>query len=373
MIGHDDNCSDFERTRLANGSECIAQDIDGLIRSQNRSATIRKNGYKTRCHRERWRSILHGECRVTSLTRPWLYTYTWDEAGRLKTVSKNGTLLVTYAYDHHNRRSRKSTTAAAPQGAQTILYHYDQDDHLIAETRSDGTPLRTYVWLAERPLTVIEHSAVSNPPRSLHLQHDHLGTPRLARNDAGVIQWRWDSDGYGTTTPTHDPDGDGKATVINLRFPGQYYDQESGLYYNWNRYYSPRLGRYLSADPIGIEGGINTYSYVGGNPMSKTDPLGLDPMLTAADNAAGLRPSSPDLRGSKAAEAGACKLVCSVTWPGPITPFFGQALQFFFGQATSYYGCKRICDPEGVTECPPKKTNDVLLDNADRAAGLQGR
>ena len=217
---------------------------------------------------------MHGECRVTSLTRPWLYTYIWDEAGRLKTVSKNGTLLATYAYDHHNRRSRKSTTAAAPQGAQTILYHYDQDDHLIAETRSDGTPLRTYVWLAERPLTVIEHAALANPPRSLHLQHDHLGTPRLARNDADVIQWRWDSDGYGTTTPTHDPDGDGKATVINLRFPGQYYDQESGNYYNWNRYYSPRLGRYLSADPIGIEGGANGYGYVGGNPLNRIDPDG---------------------------------------------------------------------------------------------------
>ncbi len=222
---------------------------------------------------------MHGECRVTSLTRPWLYTYIWDEAGRLKTVSKNGTLLATYAYDHHNRRSRKSTTAAAPQGAQTILYHYDQDDHLIAETRSDGTPLRTYVWLAERPLTVIEHAALANPPRSLHLQHDHLGTPRLARNDAGVIQWRWDSDGYGTTTPTHDPDGDGKATVINLRFPGQYYDQESGNYYNWNRYYSPRLGRYLSADPIGIEGGANGYGYVGGNPLSRTDPLALQAVV----------------------------------------------------------------------------------------------
>jgi len=158
------------------------------------------------------------------------------------------------------------------------IQDYDQDDHLIAETRSDGTPLRTYVWLAERPLTVIEHAALANPPRSLHLQHDHLGTPRLARNDAGVIQWRWDSDGYGTTTPTHDPDGDGKATVINLRFPGQYYDQESGNYHNWNRYCSPRLGRYLSADPIGIEGGPNGYGYVGGDPVGKTDPSGLVPI-----------------------------------------------------------------------------------------------
>lgn len=211
-----------------------------------------------------------------------LYTYTWDEAGRLKTVSKNGTLLATYAYDYRNRRSSKSTTAAAPQGVQAILYHYDQDDHLIGETRSDGTPLRTYIWLAERPITIIEHAAISNPPRSLHLQHDHLGTPRLAKNDAGVIQWRWDSDGYGTSTPTQDPDGDGKLTVINLRFPGQYYDQESGLYYNWNRYYSPRLGRYLSPDPIGIEGGGNGYGYVGGNPMSRIDPLGL--ASTPGDN-----------------------------------------------------------------------------------------
>jgi len=204
-----------------------------------------------------------------------LYTYTWDEVGRLKTVSKSGTLLATYAYDHRNRRSRKTTTAAAPQGAQTILYHYDQDDHLIAETRSDGTPLRTYAWLGELPITIIEHAALSTPPRTLHLQHDHLGTPRLAKNDAGIIQWRWDSDGYGASTPSQDPDGDGKYTSINLRFPGQYYDLESGLHYNWNRYYSPRLGRYLSPDPIGIEGGSNAYAYVDGNPLRYSDPNGL--------------------------------------------------------------------------------------------------
>ena len=294
-----------------------------------------------------------------------LYTYTWDEAGRLKTVSKNGTLLATYAYDHHNRRSRKSTTAAAPQGAQTILYHYDQDDHLIAETRSDGTPLRTYVWLAERPLTVIEHPALANPPRSLHLQHDHLGTPRLARNDAGVIQWRWDSDGYGTTTPTHDPDGDGKATVINLRFPGQYYDQESGLYYNWNRYYSPRLGRYLSADPIGIEGGINTYAYVGGNPLKYTDPLGLragcptgmkpgeggvcvsDPseppdskVCLTGECAADLPPAKSDCRPLGEIEQDQCEMICGWVAPGPPLPMSKKSL----GQnAGSWTVCKLLC------------------------------
>ncbi|WP_304006320.1 RHS repeat-associated core domain-containing protein, partial [Methyloversatilis discipulorum] len=106
---------------------------------------------------------------------------------------------------------------------------------------------------------------------------DHLGTPRQARLTGGSAVWRWESDGYGNTLPNEDPDGNGQKTYVYLRFPGQYFDEESGLHYNWHRYYVPRLGRYLSSDPIGIEGGDNIFAYAKGNPIAIIDVSGLAP------------------------------------------------------------------------------------------------
>ncbi|MCB1591000.1 MAG: RHS repeat-associated core domain-containing protein, partial [Alphaproteobacteria bacterium] len=88
----------------------------------------------------------------------------------------------------------------------------------------------------------------------------HLATPRAGTNAAGSTVWTWDSGAFGKEAAT------GSATV-NLRFPGQYYDAETGLHYNWNRTYNPATGRYVSSDPIGLAGGLNTFGYASQSPV----------------------------------------------------------------------------------------------------------
>ncbi len=101
-----------------------------------------------------------------------------------------------------------------------------------------------------------------------YLSTDHLSTPRVGSDSTGSEVWSWDSDAFGVGTPT------GTRTV-NLRFAGQYFDAESDLHYNWNRYYDPTTGRYITSDPIGLNGGLNTFAYVGANPVMFVDPEGL--------------------------------------------------------------------------------------------------
>ncbi|MDO8704977.1 MAG: RHS repeat-associated core domain-containing protein [Sulfuricaulis sp.] len=102
-----------------------------------------------------------------------------------------------------------------------------------------------------------------------YLHADHLGTPRAGTDQSGVVVWRWEGSACGDTLAT------GSATV-NLRFAGQYYDRESQLHYNNARYFDPRTCRYISSDPIGLRGGMNTYTYGLNNPLRYIDPFGLE-------------------------------------------------------------------------------------------------
>jgi filamentous hemagglutinin len=111
-----------------------------------------------------------------------------------------------------------------------------------------------------------------------YLQPDAMGTPRVVIDPTrDVAVWRWDLAGeaFGESAPTEDPDGDGIAFLLDLRFPGQRYDAATGLHYNYHRDYDPTVGRYVQSDPIGLNGGLSTYGYGEGAPLVVSDPLGL--------------------------------------------------------------------------------------------------
>ncbi len=108
-----------------------------------------------------------------------------------------------------------------------------------------------------------------------YIYTDQLNTPRAITNEAATPVWKWDNtDPFGANAANEDPDGDTNKFVFNLRFPGQYFDRETNTHYNYMRDYDPSIGRYVESDPIGLQGGINTYAYTN-NPLSEIDPRGL--------------------------------------------------------------------------------------------------
>ncbi len=210
----------------------------------------------------------------------------YDQQNRLERVKIGGVTVAQYRYNALGQRTHKIT------GTGTTTFLYDPSGQLLGETLHDasGQPQSSqfYVWLDDLPLGGIgvtygaNGSVASSEPFFLHV--DHLGTPRLATNANQQTVWTWVSDAYGMGAAS------GSLTV-NLRFPGQYFDQETGLHYNYFRDYNPQTGRYVESDPIGLNGGLNTFGYVNGDPLSLIDP--------EAHN--GVRPNR---RGSMAAPPG---------------------------------------------------------------------
>jgi RHS repeat-associated protein len=132
------------------------------------------------------------------------------------------------------------------------------------------------VWLRDTPMAMFtpDPANPSGEPLVYFIHSDHLNTPRVVVDRQNRVRWRWLAEPFGTSAPETNPSGLGVFTQ-NLRFPGQYADPESGLFYNYHRYYAAAGGSYTQSDPIGLAGGVNTYQYVAGNPNSYTDPQGL--------------------------------------------------------------------------------------------------
>ncbi len=185
-------------------------------------------------------------------------TFGYSESGALVQASVGGTVVGTYSYRHNALRASKSTSGG------TTLFHWDLFGNLIDETTSAGAPVRSYAWAES---VAIAQWTGAGPTTPLYFHSDHLGTPRIGTTSIGSADWRWDGNAFGSTQPTG-------AVTVNLRFPGQYFDAETALFQNWHRVFDSVSGRYLQSDPIGLAGGLNTYSYVGGNPVGQIDPTG---------------------------------------------------------------------------------------------------
>ncbi|MBB1598516.1 hypothetical protein A9977_00520 [Variovorax sp. UMC13] len=168
-------------------------------------------------------------------------------------------------------------------------YVYDEQGTLLSELGTggaNGTDRAQYIYLptANGPMPIA--FIVNGTPYAVY--SDHLNTPRKLTNADGLPVWQWNYSAFGEDKPTilknrfadlevkPNPGMTGMSEVkFNLRYPGQYYDQESGLNYNYFRSYNATTGRYSQGDPIGLDGGWNRFGYVDGNPLGAVDPAGL--------------------------------------------------------------------------------------------------
>ena len=211
-------------------------------------------------------------------------SYTYNNANRMSVAKANNVVQGTYTYNGFGEQVQRQTTV-------TTRFLYDEAGQLVGQYNATGVPVQQYVWMEGIPIAVLTGTGTTQVTR--YVQTDQLGTPRAVIDPTqNRAVWRWDEsgEGFGTGLPNTNPDGDANQFVFDLRYPGQRYDQASGLYYNYHRDYDPSTGRYTQSDPIGLLGGLNTYAYVGGNPMSKIDPSGLeglDPLWKAVNYMSG--------------------------------------------------------------------------------------
>ena len=179
-----------------------------------------------------------------------------------------GTNETDYIYNALGQLIKKSGAGG------TTLLMYDEAGHIVGEYSASGALIQETVWMGDTPVATLQPNGASVAIYYVHT--DHLGTPRkITRPSDNGLMWRWDPDTFGSVTANTNPAGLG-AFNYNLRFPGQYSLNESGLDYNYFRTYDPSMGRYIESDPIGLYGGsYSTYSYANGNPVSRIDPKGL--------------------------------------------------------------------------------------------------
>ena len=187
------------------------------------------------------------------------WTYSWDFENRLKQVVKPGGVSVSYKYDALGRRIQRT-----PSVGVSTNFVYDVQD-VVKDINSDGS---TVDYLngpgIDNKLRLTDSRLSATGP--LYFQQDHLGSTTALTNSLGVVTTRITYDGYGNSAGS---------PLTRYDYTGRERDPDTGLLYYRARWYDPQVGRFISEDPIGLGGGINSFAYVANNPTGHTDPTGL--------------------------------------------------------------------------------------------------
>ncbi len=238
------------------GNLAYLYDPNGNRQSETRNGTATSYIYNPAG--SNWLSQAGSETRLanpdgSTASTTSLGALSYDGYGDLTAVAAAGSV---YAYDPFGRRNWKNV------GNAWTAFAYGPRGELLYETNQTST--KAYVYLNGMLLARIDNNS-----QIYYYHNDHLGTPQTMTDSTGTTVWK----------ATYEPFGKATVTVTvstitnNLRMLGMYAD-ETGLYYNGHRYYDPKIGRYISSDPIGLAGGLNTYAYVRGNPLRYVDPDG---------------------------------------------------------------------------------------------------
>lgn len=169
----------------------------------------------------------------------------------------------------HNAMGQRAVKSVDGGTAGTIHFIYDQSGQVIAEIDgTTGVTLREYIYVNGMQVALVDDTGTQDEA-TYFVHTDHLATPQKITDSAQTVVW----------SGSYEPFGEVEETIAsienNIRFPGQYEDGETGLHYNYFRDYDSSLGRYVESDPIGLVGGVNTYSYVYSSPILYQDFYGL--------------------------------------------------------------------------------------------------
>ena len=203
----------------------------------------------------------------------------YDATGRLAQGSK-GPQSMTAVYNALGQRMLKAS------GSTVRVYAVDEAGrplgvYVVDATQPNGYRVEEeYVHLdGWRPVAVVRPDPAMGManPKIFPILTDHLGTPRkVLDGNTGEVRWSWDAkQPFGHEMPNETPTAGQAVFTFDLRFPGQRYDEETGLFHNGFRDYHPGLGRYVQSDPLGLEAGWSTYSYAHSSSTNLLDPYGL--------------------------------------------------------------------------------------------------